>query len=94
MDGVYSGRPRLDPTATRYDEISFMEVVAKDLRVMDLTAITFCMDNGLPIRVFDLMAAGQHPQGAQRRLDRHAGPMKSQAATRLGGSDPLTTLVR
>jgi uridylate kinase len=35
-----------------------MEVVSKDLRVMDLTAITFCMDNGLPIRVFDLMAPG------------------------------------
>ena len=38
-----------------------MEVVAKDLRVMDLTAITFCMDNGLPIRVFDLMEPGNIP---------------------------------
>jgi len=58
VDGVYSADPRLDPTATRYDEVSFMEVVSKDLRVMDLTAITFCMDNGLPIRVFDLMGPG------------------------------------
>jgi uridylate kinase len=58
VDGVYTADPRLDPTATRYDEVSFMEVVAKDLRVMDLTAITFCMDNGLPIRVFDLMEPG------------------------------------
>jgi uridylate kinase len=58
VDGVYTADPRLDPTATRYDEISFMEVVSKDLRVMDLTAITFCMDNGLPIRVFDLMRPG------------------------------------
>lgn len=58
VDGVYSADPRLDPTATRYDEVSFMEVVSKDLRVMDLTAITFCMDNGLPIRVFDLMEPG------------------------------------
>ena len=58
VDGVYSADPRLDPTATRYEEISFMEVVSKDLRVMDLTAITFCMDNGLPIRVFDLMEPG------------------------------------
>ncbi len=58
VDGVYSADPRLDPTATRYDEISFMEVVANDLRVMDLTAITFCKDNGLPIRVFDLMEPG------------------------------------
>ncbi len=58
VDGVYTADPRLDPDATRYDEVSFMEVVAKDLRVMDLTAITFCMDNGLPIRVFDLMEPG------------------------------------
>ena len=58
VDGVYSADPKLDPTATRYEEISFMEVVSKDLRVMDLTAITFCKDNDLPILVFDLMAAG------------------------------------
>ncbi len=58
VDGVYSADPRLDPEATRYDEVSFMEVVSKELRVMDLTAITFCMDNGLPIRVFDLMQPG------------------------------------
>ncbi len=58
VDGVYSADPRLDPAATRYDEISFMDVVAKDLRVMDLTAITFCKDNALPILVFDLMGPG------------------------------------
>ncbi|HLX77539.1 MAG TPA: UMP kinase [Acidimicrobiales bacterium] len=58
VDGVYSADPRLDPEATKYDEISFMEVVARDLRVMDLTAITFCKDNGLPILVFDLMTPG------------------------------------
>lgn len=58
VDGVYTADPRLDPAATRYDEVSFMEVVSKDLRIMDLTAITFCMDNGLPIRVFDLMRPG------------------------------------
>jgi uridylate kinase len=58
VDGVYSADPRLDPTAVRYDEVSFMEVVRKELRVMDLTAITFCMDNDLPIHVFDLMGPG------------------------------------
>jgi uridylate kinase len=58
VDGVYSADPRVTPSATRYDEVSFMDVVAKDLRVMDLTAITFCKDNGLPIRVFDLMGPG------------------------------------
>jgi len=58
VDGVYSADPRLDAMATRYDEISFMEVIAGDLRVMDLTAITFCKDNNLPILVFDVMTAG------------------------------------
>jgi uridylate kinase len=58
VDGVYSADPRIDKSATRYDEVSFMEVVAKDLRVMDLTAITFCKDNNLPILVFDLMTPG------------------------------------
>ena len=62
VDGVYSADPKLDPTATRYDEISFMEVINRDLRVMDLTAITFCKDNNLPIRVFDLMIPGNIPR--------------------------------
>jgi uridylate kinase len=58
VDGVYSADPRLDPKATKYDEISFMDVISRDLRVMDLTAITFCKDNGIPILVFDLMTPG------------------------------------
>ncbi len=58
VDGVYSADPRLDPSAERYDEVSFMEVIRKELRIMDLTAITFCMDNNLPIHVFDLMGPG------------------------------------
>jgi len=58
VDGVYSADPKLDPSAVRFERISFMDVVAKDLRVMDLTAITFCKDNVLPILVFDLMMPG------------------------------------
>lgn len=58
VDGVYSADPKIDRSATRFEEISFMEVVSRDLRVMDLTAITFCRDNGLPILVFDLMGSG------------------------------------
>ncbi|HET7489003.1 MAG TPA: UMP kinase [Acidimicrobiales bacterium] len=58
VDGVYSADPRVDPTATRFDEITFKEVLDKDLRVMDLTAVTFCQDNGLPVRVFDVMTPG------------------------------------
>ena len=58
VDGVYSADPRRSPDATRFDDISFDEVLARGLRVMDLTAITFCKDNALPILVFDLMAPG------------------------------------
>lgn len=68
VDGVYSADPRVHPDAVRYEEISFDDVIAQNLRVMDLTAITFCKDNNLPIRVFDLMAPGN----LGRALDGHA----------------------
>ena len=58
VDGVYSADPNVDPTATRYDELTFKEVLDRDLRVMDMTAITFCQDNGLPIQVFDAVTPG------------------------------------
>ena len=58
VDGVYSADPKVDDTAVRFDEISFKEVISRDLKIMDLTAVTFCKDNGLPILVFDLMSAG------------------------------------
>jgi uridylate kinase len=56
VDGVYSADPRIDPTATRYDEVSYIEVMTKDLKVMDATAIAFCRDNQIPIVVFDMSA--------------------------------------
>ncbi len=58
VDGVYSEDPRQNAAATKFDVVSFDEVIARDLRVMDMTAITFCKDNAIPIRVFDLMADG------------------------------------
>ncbi len=58
VDGVYSADPKVDPTALRYDKLGFMDVVNRDLRIMDLTAITFCKDNALPVLVFDLMGPG------------------------------------
>jgi uridylate kinase len=58
VDGVYTADPKLDPTATRYDEISYIDVINLGLKVMDSTAITFCMDNDLPIVVFDVLAPG------------------------------------
>ncbi|HUR77769.1 MAG TPA: UMP kinase, partial [Acidimicrobiales bacterium] len=58
VDGVYTADPRRDPSATKLVEVSFMDVVNQDLRAMDMTAITFCKDNGLPIFVFDVMTPG------------------------------------
>ncbi|CAB4891671.1 unannotated protein [freshwater metagenome] len=58
VDGVYSADPRTDPTATKYDEISYMDVMNQNLKVMDATAIAFCRDNKLPIVVFDMSAHG------------------------------------
>ena len=68
VDGVYSEDPRKNPAATKYEQVSFDEVIAKDLRVMDMTAITFCKDNHMPLRVFDLMLPGN----LGRALDGHA----------------------
>ncbi len=59
VDGVYSADPRTDPNATKYDEITYIEVMTKDLRVMDATAITFCRDNKMPIVVFDMSSPGR-----------------------------------
>jgi uridylate kinase len=58
VDGVYTADPRRDPDAVKLDEVSFAEVLAKELRVMDLTAITLCKENDLPIVVFDIMEPG------------------------------------
>ena len=58
VDGVYTADPKKDPAATRYDEISYIEVINLGLKVMDSTAITFCMDNQIPIVVFDVLAKG------------------------------------
>ena len=58
VDGVYTADPKKDKTATRYDRIGHMDVITKGLKVMDATAITFCMDKNLPIVVFDLLARG------------------------------------
>ncbi len=58
VDGIYTADPKLDPTATKYDHVSYAEVLEKGLKVMDATAIAFCMDNNLPIVVFNLMQKG------------------------------------
>ncbi|KAB2914953.1 UMP kinase [Oscillatoria amoena NRMC-F 0135] len=54
VDGIYTADPEKDPTATRYEEVSYSEVYERGLNVMDLTAITLCQENKLPIIVFDM----------------------------------------
>jgi len=58
VDGIYTADPEKDPSATRYDQISFHEVYDKGLNVMDMTAITLCQENKLPIIVFDMNKEG------------------------------------
>ncbi len=58
VDGVYSADPVKDKTATKYDRLTYIDVLQKDLRVMDATAISLCMDNNLPIIVFNLNVSG------------------------------------
>ena len=58
VDGVYSADPRTNDDAVKYDEVGYMEVMTKDLKVMDATAIAFCRDNAIPIVVFDMSQAG------------------------------------
>ncbi len=58
VDGVYDADPRTHPDATRFDRLGYMDVLTKGLEVMDNTAVSLCMDNHLPIVVFDMFAAG------------------------------------
>lgn len=58
VDGVYSADPMKDPTATRFDCITYQEVLEKQLKVMDASAISLCMDNNLPIVVFNMRTPG------------------------------------
>jgi len=58
VDGIYTADPLKDPTASRYEKISFAEVYEKNLNVMDMTAFTLCQENNLPIIVFDMNKPG------------------------------------
>ncbi len=58
VDGVYSADPIKDPAAVKYESLTYLEVLQKNLRVMDATAISLCMDNNLPIIVFNLNVSG------------------------------------
>ena len=54
IDGVYSADPKIDPTAEKYDEISYLDILNKNLKVMDSTATSLCRDNNIPLVVFGI----------------------------------------
>lgn len=58
VDGIYTADPEKNPSATKYDTISFKECIDKNLKIMDMTAFTLCMENKLPIIVFDMNKPG------------------------------------
>ena len=58
VDGIYNADPEKDPTATRYEKLSFQECINQNLKVMDMTAFTLCMENNLPIIVFNVNTQG------------------------------------
>jgi uridylate kinase len=58
VDGVYSADPLVDPSAEKFEEISYIDCLQKGLKVMDSTALSLCMDNSVPVLVFNLFASG------------------------------------
>ena len=58
VDGIYTADPKKDPTATRYDHLTFAEAIEKQLGVMDMTALTMCREHDLPVQVFDFQTPG------------------------------------
>jgi uridylate kinase len=58
VDGVYDSDPKTNPDAVKFDHLGYGEVITRDLKVADATAVTLCRDNKLPIVVFELLAEG------------------------------------
>ena len=63
VDGIYTADPMKDKDATKFEKITYMDILQRGLKVMDTTAIAMCQENELPIVVFDLNKHGQHPAG-------------------------------
>jgi len=65
IDGVYSADPKLDPSAVKYDEITYLDILNKDLKVMDSTAVSLCKDNKIPLIVFKMTTPGNMLKAVQ-----------------------------
>ena len=73
VDGIYTADPEKDPTAKKFDDITYDEVLARGLKVMDLTATCMCKENNLPIIVFDMDTVGNLKKVVAGEKYRHAG---------------------
>jgi uridylate kinase len=83
VDGVYDADPDLNPNAVRFDNLTYSEVLARGLKVMDATAISLCMDNNLPIVVFDLLTEGNIARAVRgEKIGTLVGPDDSGAEGR------------
>jgi uridylate kinase len=83
VDGVYSADPLKNPAATKFRSLSYLDVIKKNLQVMDSTAISLCMDNGLPIVVFDLHTAGNINRVVMgESIGTRVGNFKTERATK------------
>ena len=83
VDGVYTDDPKKNPSATKFKQLSYIDVLKKNLKVMDSTAISLCMDNDLPIIVFDSTQRGNVRRVGAGRGDRHGGrPRPAASAVR------------
>ncbi len=80
VDGVYTADPVLDKTATRYDSLSYDEVIEAKLGVMDTTAVVLCRENNMPLRVLDMMNKGALMRAVKGR---HEGTLVTQKAGEL-----------
>jgi len=69
VDGVYSADPKLDPTAEKFDHLSYVDVLTKDLKVMDQTAITLCKDNDIDLCVFNMQERGNIAKAAAGKVE-------------------------
>jgi uridylate kinase len=79
VDGVYTADPKLDPTATRYEQIAYQELLVKNLRVMDPSAVSLMRDNNIPVVVFSLKEEGSllkvlHGKGTSTVITNEGGP--------------------
>lgn len=86
VDGVYDADPMKNPDAHRFDHISYMEVLSQGLHVMDATATSLCMDNDVPMIVFDLTKPGNIKAALQGRAGGHGGRVGAWGAGRAGSA--------